>query len=81
MGNTKFVLDHDKRNAVKEVDDPPDKIGEVPANKIPIIDRHGIMRGHMGRAAGEATARRVGSLASGAKLGKYKGRDAWIECK
>ena len=48
MGNTKFVLDHDKRNAVKEVDDPPDKIGEVPANKIPIIDRHGIMRGAHG---------------------------------
>ena len=79
MSNTRFVLDPDKRNSSKEVPAAPDKIGEIPANKIPIIDRHGIMRGHMGRTAGEATARRVGSLAGGAKLAKRNGRDCWIE--
>jgi hypothetical protein len=75
----KAVLDHEKRDAIKYVDAAPDVIGEVPPNKIPIIDRHGIMRGHIGHKAGEATARRVGSLAGGAKLGAHKGRPAWIE--
>lgn len=79
MSDTKFVLDPDTRNSSKEVPAAPDKIGEVPPNKIPIIDRYGIMRGYMGRTAGEATARRVGSLRGGAKLGKHNGRDCWFE--
>lgn len=79
MSDTKFVLDPDTRNASKEVPAAPDKIGQVPENKLPIIDRHGIMRGYMGRKAGEATARRVGSLAGGAELKQHKGRQCWVE--
>lgn len=79
MSNTRFVYDHDKRDASKEVEARPDPIGQVPAHKIPIIGKDGIMRGVMGRAAGEPTARRVGQLKGGAKLTKHNGRDCWKE--
>ncbi len=79
MSNTKFVLDHDKRNSSKEVPVTADPIGAVPEHKVPILDRAGNLRGVMGRTAGAPTARRVGSLAGPAKLVKHNGRDCWKE--
>lgn len=52
--------------------------GEVPENRIAIIDRHGNLRGHCGPTMTEASMSRFG-LRNGAVLGKHKGRIAWIE--
>jgi hypothetical protein len=52
------------------------KPGEVRATRIPIYDRKGQQRGHVGpHATGATVARFTGEL--GAKLGKVKGRDSW----
>ena len=54
------------------------KPGTVPPNRIPIIDRNGAVRGHVGRTATQATVKRlIGTFDT--KLGKHKGRPAWIE--
>ena len=54
------------------------KPGTVPANRIPILDRHGNTRGHVGRTATQATvARFIGH--HGAMLTKVKGRLSWVE--
>lgn len=52
------------------------KVGEVRPGRIPIYDRQGNQRGHVGPKATSATvARFTGEF--GAKLGKVKGRDSW----
>ena len=81
LDNKKAILHPTKRDAVAYVDARPDPVGEIPAHKMPIIGADGTLRGVMGRTAGEPTARRVGSLRGGAKLGTHKGRPAWVECK
>jgi hypothetical protein len=53
------------------------KPGEVPPNRIPVIDDQGRLRGHVGKKATSVTASRfLGKL--GATLGKKDGRVAWI---
>ena len=53
------------------------KPGTVAANQIPIYDGKGRQRGHVGPKATSVTvARFIGT--HGAKLGKVKGRTAWI---
>jgi hypothetical protein len=53
------------------------KPGEVPPNRIPVIDDQGRLRGHVGSKATSVTASRfLGKL--GATLGEKDGRLAWI---
>jgi hypothetical protein len=53
------------------------KIGDVPPNRIPVIDDQGRLRGHVGKKATAVTASRfLGRL--GATLQKQDGRLAWI---
>lgn len=52
------------------------KPGEVPPDKIAVLDRNGNVRGHVGPKATSATAARFhGQL--GSKLTKIKERDSW----
>jgi hypothetical protein len=53
-------------------------IGEVPPNRIPVIDRHGFVRGHVGKLASAPTAARFTNNPD-MKLGEHDGRTSWIE--
>jgi hypothetical protein len=77
--NTKAVLHPSIRDAVKYVDASPEVIGQVPKHRLPIIDRNGVLKGHMGKLASEPTARRVGQLDGHARLQARGGRLCWIE--
>jgi hypothetical protein len=77
--NQKAILDTEKRNAVRYVDATPEAIGVVAKNRVPIINKNGILVGHMGRLASEPTARRVGQLDGHAKLQQHGGRTCWVE--
>ncbi len=71
---TKFRTDtHDAPKPSKAKMEKP---GIVPANRLPIFDGHGRMRGRVGRKATAATVSRFG--VHGAKLGTKNGRDAWL---
>lgn len=54
------------------------KPGTVPLNRIPILDRNGNVRGHVGRTATQATVARFINH-HGAMLMKVKGRLSWVE--
>jgi hypothetical protein len=54
------------------------KIGAVPPNRIPVIDRHGFVRGHVGERASAPTAARFTNNPA-MKLGEHNGRTSWIE--
>jgi hypothetical protein len=54
------------------------KVGEVAANHIPVIDKHGFVRGYVHGKATGATASRFTNNPN-MKLGKHEGRQAWIE--
>lgn len=55
------------------------KLGDVPPNCIPVVDRNGFTRGHMhGAGGGAACAARFTGNPNMA-LGKRDGRQAWIE--
>jgi hypothetical protein len=54
------------------------KVGEVAPNHIPVIDRHGFVRGYVHGKATAATASRFTNNPA-MKLGKHEGRQAWIE--
>jgi len=54
---------------------PKAKPGELPPNRIPVLDHKGRRRGHVGYLASESTVRRFGI---DAKLGTKDGRPAWI---
>lgn len=51
------------------------KSGEVPTNRIPIVDHKGNLRGHVGHTATEATVARF--VGRGATLEKENGRLTW----
>ncbi len=78
MSNKVAIHDPERRNAIKWVDGPAQvEIGKVPDHRVPVIDKHGRMRGNVSRHATETTAMRLGL--SSARLGTHGGRDAWIE--
>lgn len=53
------------------------KSGEVPENRIPIVDHEGNVRGHVGHTANQATvARFLGR--HGAELKQQDGRLTWV---
>jgi hypothetical protein len=54
------------------------KPGTVPANKIPVLDRKGRLRGQVGHLATAITARRFLN-GRNATLQKKNGRDVWQE--
>lgn len=54
------------------------KIGEVPAHRIPIVSKSGDVVGNVGPRATQATvARFLGH--HGARLTNHSGRKAWVE--
>ena len=54
------------------------KPGEVAPNHIPVIDKHGFVRGYVhGKATGATAARFTNNPAM--RLSKHEGRPAWIE--
>lgn len=61
--------------APKPVAAKPAKPGELPPNRIPVIDGHGHRHGHVGYKASAATANRFG--VHDAKLVTHQGRPAW----
>lgn len=77
--NVKAVFDHRRRDSIRYAEMNPAPIGEVPEHRIPIIDRNGILKGHMGKLAAEPTARRVGNLGGHAVLQQHGGRKCWVE--
>lgn len=56
------------------------KPGTVPPNRIAVIDRHGNIRGHVGRTATTATVSRFLGHPR-AKLSKVDGKTVWVEQK
>jgi hypothetical protein len=54
------------------------KIGEVPKGRLPVIDRLGNVRGHVGSKASAPTAARFTNNPDMA-LGTHDGRTCWIE--
>ena len=54
------------------------KVGEVAAGRIPIIDKTGAVRGNVGPRATQACVSRILGHPN-ARLGKYKGRTSWLE--
>jgi hypothetical protein len=54
------------------------KIGSVPPGKLPVIDRHGNLCGHVGAKATAPTAARFTGNPN-MKLSKHEGRQSWIE--
>lgn len=70
---TKFRTDG--RDVAPKVTSKRNKPGELPPNRIPVIDGHGHRRGHVGYKASAATANRFG--VHDAKLVTHEGRPAW----
>jgi hypothetical protein len=58
----------------------PRKPGSVAANKIPIFDHKGNLRGAVGPLATSVTVARFTGT-HGAKLGRKSGRQAWLGAK
>jgi hypothetical protein len=56
----------------------PRKTGTVAANRIPIYDHKGRMRGHAGPHMSEAGVARFTRSGAGAKLTVVNGRKAWV---
>lgn len=54
------------------------KPGTVPANRIPVIDRHGHIRGNVTTKATAATASRFTNNPN-MKLTDHNGRQCWVE--
>jgi hypothetical protein len=54
------------------------KIGEVPQGRLPVIDRHGNLRGRVGPKATAPTASRFTNNPD-MKLGEHAGRTCWLE--
>ena len=75
---TKFRTGHDapKRPSNKPVDPP----GTVPANRIPVYDHRGNMRGTVSHKASSAGVSRLTGTHNN-KLGRKGGRLAWLGSK